>query len=116
MPSPQHVVTDDYSPASPVYDPDSDHSLIQVESDEEEGSDMSPAQLDVPIVTPASDIFDTVNPDSDLDFEGKAEGKNILTEFCNTGKLPTTLHCVFLYLQDYHVHGHSWNEYPDEPC
>ena len=115
LPRHQHVVTDNYSPASPVYDPD--HSPIQIDSDEEEGSraSMSPAPLDIPIVTPASDIFDTDNSDSDLDFEGEVEGKNILTEYLNTGKLPTRLHGVYLYPQDYHVHGHSWNEYPDEP-
>ena len=50
-----------------------------------------------------------------LIFEGETEGKNILTEYLNTGKLPTRLHGVYLYPQDYHVHGHSWNEYPDEP-
>ena len=58
---------------------------------------MSPAPLDIPIVTPASDIFDTDNSDSDLDFEGEVEGKNILTEYLNTGKLPTRLHGVYLY-------------------
>ena len=111
LPRPQHVVTDNYSPTSPVYDPD--HSPIQIDSDEEEGprANMSHAPLDITIVTPASDIFDTNNSDSDLDFEGKDEGKNILTEY-----LPTRLHGVYLYPQDYHVHGHSWNEYPDEPC
>ena len=77
LPRSQHVATDNYSPASPVYDPDSDHSLIQIASNEEEGpsmASMSPAQLDVPIVTPASDIFDTDNSDSDMDFEGEVEG------------------------------------------
>ena len=34
LPRPQHVVTDNYSPASPVYSPD--HSPIQIDSDEEE--------------------------------------------------------------------------------
>ena len=116
LPSPQHVVTDNYSPASPACDPNPEHSLIQIDSDEEEGLSMSPAQLDMPIVTSASEIFDTDNSDSDIDFEGELEGKNILTDYCNTGKLPTRLHSVFLYPQDYHVHGHSWNEYPDEPC
>ena len=33
LPRPQHVVTDNYSPASPVYSPD--HSPIQIDSDEE---------------------------------------------------------------------------------
>ena len=58
-----------------MYDPD--HSPIQIDSDEEEGSraSMSPAPLDIPIVTLASDIFDTDNSDSDLDFEGEDEGK-----------------------------------------
>ena len=23
---------------------------------------------------------------------------------------------VYLYPQDYHVHNHTWTEYPDEPC
>ena len=50
-----------------------------------------------------------------LILKGEVEGKNILTEYLNTGNLPTRLHGVYLYPQDYHVHGHSWNEYPDEP-
>ena len=93
LPRPQHVVTDNYSPTSPVYDPD--HSPIQIDSDEEEGSraSMSPAPLDIPIVTPASDIFDTEDD----------EGKNILTEYLNTDKLPTRLCGVYLYPQDYHA-------------
>ena len=99
MPRPQHVVTDNYSPTSPVYDPD--HSPIQIDSDDDEEEEsrasMSPAPLDIPIVTPASDIFDTDNSDSDLDFEGEVEGKNILTEYLNTGKLPTRLYGVYLY-------------------
>ena len=116
LPSSQHVVTDNYSPASPVYSPD--HSLIEIDSDEEEGlrANLSPAPLDMPIVTPSSEIFDTDNSDLDLDFEGELEVKNILTDYCNTGKLPTRSHGVFVYPKDYHVHGHSWNEYPDEPC
>ena len=116
LPRPQHVVTDNYSPTSPVYDPH--HSPIQIDSDEEGESraSMSPAPFDIPIVIPASDIFDTVNSEPDLDFEGEDEGKNILTEYLNTGKLPTRLHGVYLYPQDYHVHGHSWNEYPDKHC
>ena len=55
LPRPQHVVNDNYSPASPVY------SQIQIDSDEEEvesRASMSPAPLDIPIVTPANDIFD----------------------------------------------------------
>ena len=96
LPRPQHVVTDNYSPTSPLYDPD--HSPIQIDSDDEEESrsSISPAPLNIPIVTPASDIFDTDNSDSDLDFEGEAEGKNILTEYLNTGKLPTRLYGVYL--------------------
>ena len=58
---------------------------------------MSPTPLDIPIVTPGSDIFDTDNSDSDLDFGGEVEGKNILTEYLSTGKLPTRLHGVYLY-------------------
>ena len=117
LPILQHVVTDNYSPTSPVYNPD--HSPIQIDSDEEEGesrASMSPAPLDIPIVTPANDIFESDNSDSDLDFEGETEGKNILTEYLNTGKLPTRLHGVYLYPQSHHVHNHTWNEYPDEPC
>ena len=115
LPSPQHVpIYDNYSPASPVYEPNSDQSPIQI--DDSEGPSMSPAQLDVPIITPASEMFDTDNSDSDLDFEGELEAKNIISDFCNTGKLPTRLHGVYLHPQDYNVHGHSWNEYPDEPC
>ena len=117
LPRPQHAVTDNYSPASPVYSPD--HSPIQIDSDEEEvesRASMSPAPLDIPIVTPANDIFESDNSDSDLDFEGETEGKNILSEYLNTGKLPTRLHGVYLYPQSYHVHNHTWTEYPDEPC
>ena len=33
LPRPQHAVTDNYSPASPVYNPD--HSPFQIDSDEE---------------------------------------------------------------------------------
>ena len=42
---PQHVVTDNYSPTFPVYNPD--HSPIQIDSDEEEESraSMSPAAI-----------------------------------------------------------------------
>ena len=90
LPRPQHVVNDNYSPTSPVYNPN--HSPLQIDSDEEEEeprASMSPVPLDIPIVTPASDIFESDNPDSDLDFEGETEGKNILTEYLNTGKLPT---------------------------
>ena len=49
LPRPQHVVTDNYSPASPIYSPD--HSPIQIDSDEEEvesRTSMAPAPLDVP--------------------------------------------------------------------
>ena len=104
LPSPQHVITDNYSPASPVYS--SDHSLIEIDSDEEEGlrANLSPAPLDMPIVTPSIEIFDTDNSNSDLDFEGELEGKIILTDYCNTGKHPTRLHGVFVYPQDYHLH------------
>ena len=76
LPRPQHVVTDNYSPTSPVYNPD--HSPIQIDSDEDEEesrASMSPAPLDIPVVTPASDIFESDNSDSDLDFEGETEGK-----------------------------------------
>ena len=100
LPRPQHVVDDNYSPASPVYSPD--HSPIQIDSDEEEvesRASMPPAPLDIPIVTPANDIFESDNSDSDLDFEGETEGTNILTEYLNTGKLPTRLHGVYLYPQ-----------------
>ena len=69
LPRPQHVVTDNYSPTSLVYNPD--HSPIQIDSDDEEeesrGS-MSPAPLDIPVVTPSSDMFEPDNSDSDLDF------------------------------------------------
>ena len=44
LPRPQHVVTDNYSPTSPVYNPD--HSPIQIDSDDEEEksrASMSPA-------------------------------------------------------------------------
>ena len=71
------MVTDNYSPASPVYIPD--HSPIQIDSDEEEEESrvsMAPAPLDVPTVTPANDIFASDNSDSDLDFEGETDGKN----------------------------------------
>ena len=47
---------------------------------------------------------------------GRLRGKNILSEYLNTGKLPTRLHGVYLYPQSYHVHNHTWTEYPDEPC
>ena len=81
-------MNDNYSPASPVYNPD--HSPIQIDSEEEEvesRAGLSPAPLDIPKVTPANDIFESDNSDSDLDFEGETEGKNILTEYLNTGKL-----------------------------
>ena len=113
LPRPQHVVTDNYSPASPVYSPD--HSPIQIDSDEEEvesRASMAPATLDIPIVTPANDIFESDNSDSDLDFEGETDGK----KYPNTGKLPIRLHGVDVYPQSYHVHNHTWSEYPDEPC
>ena len=54
-----------------MYSPD--HSPIQIDSDEEEvesRASMSPAPLEIPIVTPANDIFESDNSDSDLDFEG----------------------------------------------
>ena len=86
-----------------------------IDSDEEEPG-RSPAQLDIPIITPANEIFDSDNLDSDLDFQGEAEAKNIIGEFYNAGKLPARLHGVLLFPQDYNVHGYSWNEYPDEPC
>ena len=82
LPRTQHVVRDNYSPASPVYSPY--HSPIQIDSDEEEvesRASMAPAPLDIPIVTPANDIFESDNSDSDLDFEGETEGKNILSEY-----------------------------------
>ena len=88
-------MTNNYSPTSPEYNPD--HSPIQIDSDDEEEesrASMSPAPLEIPIVTPASNIFDTDNSDSELDFEGETEGKNILTEYLNTGKLPTRLHGI----------------------
>ena len=116
LPRPQHVVTDNYSPASPVYSPD--HSTIQIDSDEEEvesRASMAPAPLDIPIVTPANDIFESDNSDSDLDFEGETDGKNILSDYLTTGKLPIRLHGVDIYPQNYHVHNHTWSEYSDEP-
>ena len=112
---PQHVVTDNYSPASPVYSPDP----IQIDSDEEEVESrvsMSPAPFDVPIVTPASDIFASDFSDSDLEFEGESDGKNILSDYLTTGKLPIKMHGVDIYPQSYHVHNHTWSEYSDEPC
>ena len=98
LPRPQHMVTDNYSPASPVYSPD--HSPIQIDSDEEEvesRASMAPAPLDIPIVTPANDIFESDNSDSDLDFEGETNGKNILSDYLTTGKLPIRLHGVDVY-------------------
>ena len=117
LPRPQHVVTDNYSPASPVYSPD--HSPIQIDSDEEEvesRASMAPAPLDIPIVTPANDIFESDNSDSDLDFKGETDGKNILNDYLTTGKLPIRMHGVDIYPQSYHVHNHTWSEYSDEPC
>ena len=67
------------------------------EEEVESRANLSPAPLEIPIVTPANDIFESDNSDSDLDFEGETEGKNILTEYLNTGKLPTRLHGVYLY-------------------
>ena len=64
LPRPQHVVRDNYSPTSPVYKPD--HSPIQIDSGEEEvesRASMSPAPLDIPVVTPANDIFESDNSD-----------------------------------------------------
>ena len=110
LPRPQHVVTDNYSPASPVYSPD--HSPIQIDSDEEEvesRASMAPAPPDTPIVTPTNDIFESDNSDSDLDFEGETDGKNILSDYLNTGKLPIRLHGVDVYPQSYHVHNHTWS-------
>ena len=52
-------MNDNYSPASPVYSPD--HSPIQIDSDEEEvesRASMPPAPLDIPIATPANDIYE----------------------------------------------------------
>ena len=98
LPRPQHVVRDNYSAASPVYSPD--HSPIQIDSDEEEvesRASMAPAPLDIPIVTPANDNFESDNSDSNLDFEGETDGKNILSDYLNTGKLPTRLHGVDIY-------------------
>ena len=79
LPRPQHVVTDNYSPASPVYSSEP----IQIDSDEEVESrgSMAPAPLDIPIVTPANDIFSSDNSDSDIDFEGESDGKNILSDY-----------------------------------
>ena len=71
---------------------------------------------DIPIVTPANDIFESDNSDSDLDFEGETDGKNILSDYLNTGKLPIRLYGVDIYPQSYHVHNHTWSEYPDESC
>ena len=117
LPRPQHVVTDNYSPASPVYSPY--HSPIQIDSDEEEvksRASMVPAPLEIPTVTPGNDIFESDNSDSDLHFEGETEEKIILSEYLNTGKLFTRAHGVYLYPQSYHVHNHTWSEYPDETC
>ena len=69
-----------------------------------------------PIVTPANDIFESDNSDSDLDFEGETDGKNILSDYLTTGKLPIKMHGVDIYPQSYHVHNHTWSEYSDEPC
>ena len=77
---------------------------------------MAPAPLDIPIVTTANDIFESDNSDSDLDFEGETDGKNILSDYLTTGKLAIRLHGVDIYPQSYHVHNHTWSEYPDEPC
>ena len=117
LPRPQHVVTDNYSPASPAYNPDNSEP-IQIDSDEEEESrvSISPIPLDVPIVTPASDIFASDFSDSDLDFEGESDGKNILSDYLTTGKLPIKMHGVDIYPQSHHVHNHTWSEYSDEPC
>ena len=37
----------------------------------ESRANLSPAPLEIPIVTPANDIFESDNSDSDLDFEGE---------------------------------------------
>ena len=58
LPRPEHVVNDNYSPTSPVYNPD--HSPIQIDSDEEEvesRANLSPAPLEIPMVTPAEGYF-----------------------------------------------------------
>ena len=111
-------MTDNYLLEHPCYSPGS-QSSNPIDSDEEEVESrvsMAPAPLEIPIVTPANDdILESDNSDSDLDFEGETEGKNILSEYLNTGKLPTRLHGVYLYPQSYHVHNHTWTEYPDEP-
>ena len=66
--------------------------------------------------TPSLTSIRPIESDSDLDFEGETEGKNILSDYLNTGKLPIRLYGVDLYPQSYHVHNHTWSEYPDEPC
>ena len=48
-------------------------------------------------VTPASDIFASDFSDSDLDFEGESDGKNILSDYLTTGKLPIKMHGVDIY-------------------
>ena len=46
LPRSHHIVTDNFSPTSPVYDPD--HSPIQIDSDEAGSrASMSPAPLDI---------------------------------------------------------------------
>ena len=60
----------------------------------ESRASMAPAPLDISIVTPANDIFESDNSDSDLDFEGETDGKNILSDYLNTGKLPIRMHGV----------------------
>ena len=61
-------------------------------------------------------FFASDNSDSDLDFEGETDGKNILSDYLTTGKLPIKMHGVDIYPQSYHVHNHTWSEYSDEPC
>ena len=75
LPRPQHVVTDNYSLTSPVYNPD--HSPIQIDSDEEVESraSISPAPLDIPIVTPAMIFLNQTTLNQTLILRGRLKAK-----------------------------------------
>ena len=65
-------MNDNYSPASLRYEPDNiPNSPIQIHSDEEEHGRTPAHNLDLPIITPAQDIFASDMSDSDLDFDGE---------------------------------------------
>ena len=118
-PPPNFVFPTNYTPASsryslisPAYS--SSQSPINIDSDSDHGN-TSP-QNDGPIVTRASEIFDMLNEDSDLELDREVELINMMGSYVNRNRIPIQINGVYIFPQSNNIHDLRWEEYPDEAC